>query len=400
MSQNLEELHALVRSLRTEIEWAARIGIEVSPPSAEALPDLPPPVEGEGGTGPKVAEPPIPSPFARKVEATPERRAVKPPPKREGANPRRPWEAYMPEPGSEPAPPPEPPPPVEARPEPAAPPHPVPAPELPPPVEAAPPEEVARPREPAPPPVEASPPAEAAPVEPAPAPAPVEAAPRPRPAFAPLIDHVPAPGTSALPIVNLELGTCAQLEDVQAVLGPCVRCKLHKQGRKKIVFGVGDPQADVMFVGEGPGGDEDRIGEPFVGKAGQLLTRIIEGGMKLRREDVYIANIVKCRPPQNRDPQPDEVAACEPFLLTQIRIIQPKVIVALGKYAAQTLLRSDTSISRLRGQWHHYNGIPLMPTFHPSYLLRNPEQKRPVWEDIQTVMRLLATPVSGPEAQR
>jgi DNA polymerase len=144
-----------------------------------------------------------------------------------------------------------------------------------------------------------------------------------------------------------------------------------------------------MFVGEGPGRQEDLQGEPFVGEAGALLTRIIENGLKVRRSDVYIANIVKCRPPGNRDPEPDEVEACEPFLRAQIQQVKPRVLVALGKYAAQTLLRTQTPIGRLRGRWHTYEGIDLMPTFHPAYLLRNEQGKRPVWEDMQAVMRKL-----------
>jgi DNA polymerase len=144
-----------------------------------------------------------------------------------------------------------------------------------------------------------------------------------------------------------------------------------------------------MFVGEGPGRDEDLQAEPFVGRAGQLLTEIITKGMKLRREDVYIANVIKCRPPQNRNPEPDEIAACQPFLIRQIEIIQPKVLVALGKFAAQTLLGLQTPISRLRGQWYEYQGIKLMPTLHPAYLLRNPNDKRLVWEDIKMVLREL-----------
>lgn len=186
-----------------------------------------------------------------------------------------------------------------------------------------------------------------------------------------------------------QLADANTLESIREVLGDCTRCKLHQQGRKQIVFGVGNPNADLMFVGEGPGGDEDRIGEPFVGKAGQLLTKIIEAGMKIPRKDVYIANIVKCRPPRNRDPEPDEVEACEPFLKAQIRSVNPKVIVALGRYAAQTLLRDSTGIMRLRGNWREYEGIALMPTLHPAYLLRNPEAKRPVWEDVQKVMKHL-----------
>lgn len=175
------------------------------------------------------------------------------------------------------------------------------------------------------------------------------------------------------------------LSDVREELGDCRRCKLWP-GRTQIVFGVGNPHARLMFVGEGPGRDEDLRGEPFVGRAGQLLTEIITKGMKLRREDVYIANVVKCRPPENRNPEPDEIAACQPFLLQQIHSIGPRVLVALGKFAAQTLLSSTTPISRLRGQWHDFQGIPLMPTLHPAYLLRNPADKRLVWEDIKQVM--------------
>ena len=189
-----------------------------------------------------------------------------------------------------------------------------------------------------------------------------------------------------------ETGAAANLRELREILGECHRCQLS-QGRTNIVYGVGAPDADVMFVGEGPGRDEDLQGEPFVGRAGQLLTDIITKGMKLRREDVYIANVVKCRPPQNRDPEPDEVASCEPFLIRQIELVKPRAIIALGKFAAQTLLRSTAPISRLRGQWHDYHGIRLMPTFHPAYLLRNPGDKRLVWEDIKSVLRELGTEV-------
>jgi DNA polymerase len=158
------------------------------------------------------------------------------------------------------------------------------------------------------------------------------------------------------------------------------------------VFGVGNPAAEIMFVGEGPGADEDQQGEPFVGKAGQLLTKMIEA-MGFRREDVYIANVVKCRPPGNRNPEPDEIAACEPFLRAQIAAISPKVIVALGKFAAQTLLRDTTPISKLRGRWSSYEGVKLMPTFHPAYLLRSPEEKKKAWEDLQLVMKELGRPL-------
>ncbi len=174
---------------------------------------------------------------------------------------------------------------------------------------------------------------------------------------------------------------------VREELGECTRCKLAP-GRSKLVFGVGSPGAELMFVGEGPGADEDRQGEPFVGRAGQLLTRMIEA-MGYRREEVYIANVVKCRPPGNRNPEPDEMDACEPFLRAQIRAVAPRAIVALGKIAAQTLLRDTTPISRLRGRWATYEGTRLMPTFHPAYLLRSPEEKKKAWEDLQLVMREL-----------
>jgi DNA polymerase len=178
------------------------------------------------------------------------------------------------------------------------------------------------------------------------------------------------------------------LAAIRTDIGDCTRCKLHTLGRKQIVFGVGNPQADLMFVGEAPGADEDDQGIPFVGRAGQLLTKIIEA-IDLRRDDVYIANIIKCRPPQNRNPEPDEVASCEPFLFRQVDVIEPKVIVALGKYAAQTLLRTDSPISRLRGRVFDYRGAKLIPTFHPAYLLRNPSSKREVWEDMKLVRSLL-----------
>ena len=178
------------------------------------------------------------------------------------------------------------------------------------------------------------------------------------------------------------------LENLRATIGDCKRCKLCS-GRTHIVFGVGNPRAKLMFVGEGPGRDEDLQGEPFVGRAGQLLTDIITKGMKLRREDVYIANVVKCRPPENRNPEPDEVAACEPFLKKQIDLVRPQIIVGLGKFAVQTLLQSKVPITKVRGTWHSYHGIKLMPTFHPAYLLRNPADKKLVWEDIQKVMKEL-----------
>lgn len=171
-------------------------------------------------------------------------------------------------------------------------------------------------------------------------------------------------------------------------LGDCTRCKLHTQGRKQIVFGVGSPAADLMFVGEAPGADEDIQGIPFVGRAGQLLTKMIEA-MGFKRDDVYIANVIKCRPPENRNPDPDEIASCEPFLLRQIAAIEPKVIVALGSFAAKTLLKTQSPISRLRGRVYDYQGAKLVPTFHPSYLLRSPGQKREAWEDLKLALSLL-----------
>jgi uracil-DNA glycosylase family 4 len=178
------------------------------------------------------------------------------------------------------------------------------------------------------------------------------------------------------------------LDELRAELGDCRRCKLCT-GRTNIVYGVGNAHARLMFVGEGPGRDEDRQGEPFVGRAGQLLNDIITKGMGLKREDVYIANVVKCRPPENRNPEPDEVAACEPFLKKQIDLIRPEIIVGLGKFAVQTLLQSKVPITKLRGTWHRYHGIKLMPTFHPAYLLRNPADKKLVWEDIKKVIKEL-----------
>ena len=195
-------------------------------------------------------------------------------------------------------------------------------------------------------------------------------------------DRKPEPrgqDATSLPVVALE--------EVRGRMGECTLCKLHK-GRHNIVFGVGDPRARLMFVGEAPGEDEDLKGEPFVGKAGQLLTKMIEA-MGLRREDVYICNTVKCRPPNNRNPEPDELAACEPFLKGQLASVKPEVIVTLGKFAAQALLRDQTPITRLRGQWREYEGIPVMPTFHPAYLLRSPQEKVKVWEDLKDVMKKL-----------
>jgi uracil-DNA glycosylase len=179
------------------------------------------------------------------------------------------------------------------------------------------------------------------------------------------------------------------LEAIRVEIGPnCSRCKLHTLGRKQVVFGVGNPDADLMFVGEAPGGDEDIQGIPFVGRAGQLLTKMINA-IQIERDDVYIANVIKCRPPQNRNPEPDEVERCEPFLFQQIDAIKPKVIVALGSFAAKTLLRSQESISRLRGRVYDFRGTKVIPTFHPSFLLRSPDRKRDAWEDLKKARAIL-----------
>ncbi len=196
--------------------------------------------------------------------------------------------------------------------------------------------------------------------------------------------HVPPVAEAARPPASGRT-----LDEIRRELGDCKRCKLCN-GRTQIVFGVGNPHAELVFVGEGPGADEDAQGIPFVGKAGQLLTKMIEA-MQFKRDDVYICNVVKCRPPNNRNPEPDEIQACEPFLKAQLASIQPKVIVALGKFAAQTLLRDETPITRMRGQWRTYEGVPLMPTFHPAYLLRQPDEKKLAWLDLQEVMKRFAT---------
>ena len=177
------------------------------------------------------------------------------------------------------------------------------------------------------------------------------------------------------------------LQDIRQELGDCHRCPLC-QKRTHIVFGEGNPQARLAFVGEAPGADEDMQGRPFVGKAGQLLTKIIQA-MGLTRQDVYICNILKCRPPGNRNPKPDEITTCEPFLVKQLQVIQPKVICALGTFAAHTLLKTEVPITILRGRFHTYQGIHLMPTYHPAYLLRNPGAKKQVWEDMQMIMKTL-----------
>ena len=193
-----------------------------------------------------------------------------------------------------------------------------------------------------------------------------------------VLHSTPTNEKSAVPLTG-------ELAAVREELGDCTRCKLHK-GRRNIVFGEGNPNAALVFVGEGPGQEEDEQGRPFVGAAGQLLTDIIVKGMRLNREDVYICNIVKCRPPNNRNPEPDEVMACEPFLIKQLQAIKPKIIIGLGNVAVKTLLKTKEGITSLRGTWKTYQGIPFMPTFHPAYLLRTPSDKRLVWDDIKKVL--------------
>jgi uracil-DNA glycosylase len=217
----------------------------------------------------------------------------------------------------------------------------------------------------------------------APAVEPALAAPEPAVQPPPVAVPFDLPGDAPIP-------TGEPSRDLQAVrdwIGDCRRCKLAG-GRKTIVFGQGHPQARLVFVGEAPGADEDEQGLAFVGRAGQLLTRIIEA-IGLTREDVYIANVLKCRPPQNRNPEPDEILSCQPFLERQIALIQPRVIVALGKFAGQFLLKTAEPITRLRGRMGEYRGIKVMPTYHPAYLLRNPGAKKDVWEDMKTVRALL-----------
>ncbi|HVO62027.1 MAG TPA: uracil-DNA glycosylase [Terriglobales bacterium] len=178
------------------------------------------------------------------------------------------------------------------------------------------------------------------------------------------------------------------LKIIREDIGDCVRCPLHKQGRKQIVFGVGNPRAELMFIGEAPGADEDEQGEPFVGRAGQLLNNMIKA-MGLERRQVYIANIIKCRPPGNRTPERDECGTCSPFLMRQIAVIKPKVIVALGAVAAKTLLAINSSMAALRGRWYDFRGTKLAVTYHPAFLLRDPRQKKETWKDLQMVMKEL-----------
>ena len=200
---------------------------------------------------------------------------------------------------------------------------------------------------------------------------------------------VSTPATPLKPAAASATGDPVQaLKIIREDLGDCTRCRLHQQGRKQIVFGVGNPRADLMFIGEAPGADEDIQGEPFVGRAGQLLNNMI-GAMGLAREQVYIANIIKCRPPGNRTPERDECETCSPFLMRQIAAIAPKAIVALGAVAARTLLAVNAPMSELRGHWYDFRGVRLAVTYHPAFLLRDPRQKKEAWKDLQMVMKEL-----------
>jgi DNA polymerase len=188
------------------------------------------------------------------------------------------------------------------------------------------------------------------------------------------------------------------LKLIREDIGDCTRCRLHQQGRKQIVFGVGNPKAELMFIGEAPGADEDEQGEPFVGRAGQLLNNMIKA-MGVQREQVYIANIIKCRPPGNRTPERDECETCSPFLMRQIAVIKPKVIVALGAVAAKTLLAINSPMSELRGRWYDFRGTKLAVTYHPAFLLRDPRQKKETWKDLQMVMKELGLAMPGKGAE-
>jgi DNA polymerase len=207
----------------------------------------------------------------------------------------------------------------------------------------------------------------------------------------------PTPAPDGEPTIQVARSAAEALAAIKADIGPaCSRCKLHALGRRQVVFGVGNPNADLMFVGEAPGADEDAQGIPFVGRAGQLLTKMILA-IQLERDQVYIANVIKCRPPENRNPEPDEIATCQPFLFQQIDAVQPRVIVALGSFAAKTLLGTQDSISRLRGRVYDFRGAKLIPTFHPSFLLRSPDRKRDAWEDLKRARALLTAPVTRGE---
>ncbi|MBW2577689.1 MAG: uracil-DNA glycosylase [Deltaproteobacteria bacterium] len=203
----------------------------------------------------------------------------------------------------------------------------------------------------------------------------------------PRVDAPAAPESDPAPARSQQARATQSLEDVRLELGECTRCPLG-EGRNRIVFGDGNPDAALMFIGEGPGKEEDRQGLPFVGRAGELLTQMIELGLEIPRSEVYICNIVKCRPPNNRTPQPDEVSTCKPFLDGQIEAVKPRTIVALGRPATSLLLGRDIAISKVRGTWHEYRGIPLMPTFHPAFLLRQytDQNRRVVWEDLKAAL--------------
>ncbi|HEY1801126.1 MAG TPA: uracil-DNA glycosylase [Terriglobales bacterium] len=216
--------------------------------------------------------------------------------------------------------------------------------------------------------------------------------PRAKAASAVAVPEVDSPlAASSKPEANVQDPVRA-LQIIREDIGDCTRCKLSEQGRKQIVFGVGNPNADLMFIGEAPGADEDMKGEPFVGRAGQLLTNMIKA-MGLSREEVYIANIIKCRPPGNRQPERDECETCSPFLMRQIAVVKPKAIVALGAVAAKTLLAVNAPMSEFRGHWYDFRGTKLTVTYHPAFLLRDPRQKKETWKDLQMVMRELGLPM-------
>ncbi len=207
-----------------------------------------------------------------------------------------------------------------------------------------------------------------------------------------------APASAASLFAAADRSVDDSLERIRTDIGDCTRCRLCEQ-RNKIVFGVGNPKAELVFIGEGPGRDEDLKGEPFVGRAGQLLTQMIEA-MGLKREQVYIANVVKCRPPENRTPEKDEIAICSPFLLRQLDVIKPKVIVCLGNVAMQALLATNRSMSSVRGQWFPFRGAKMLPTYHPAYLLRNPPAKADVWADLKKVIAELGLTPPKPAPKR
>ena len=210
------------------------------------------------------------------------------------------------------------------------------------------------------------------------------------------LEYLKGMGITAFPVSESSTGKAfyLTLEEIRMELGDCQRCKLHRT-RHTLVFGEGNKKAKLMIIGEGPGYEEDVQGRPFVGKAGQLLTKILHS-IHLQREEVYITNIIKCRPPQNRNPELEEIQCCYPFLLKQIQAIQPRIICALGTFAAQTLLKTDAKITTLRGKFHEFAGIKVFPTYHPAYLLRNPERKREVWEDMKQISNWMVSHVGIP----